>query len=550
MTTGQSPYGGGGFLPDWMQDSPDVANNGGVPQWEEQLPQEGSDPVHPDFPAPTWGQGQGYEAGAGFPAPASGYQGQEQQGFIEAGSQLPAAPADPYAQQGFQPGMFSSEPPATAPAPQAGQWQEPENGFDSLLGRFSSAASTPFPPASSAPDPKSVGRSHGSNKKPTRVGGASKGKPKAKFIAVGAVVAVVLGAGGVYVASAMNAPKTEAVQTTSGPSVDRPVPPGWAKSFAWSVPADVASNLAVRSDYIAYLTRSGVLVVVNGKDGSTEFSSTPTGADPTTARVIITNIGQTPVAVVVQQTSVTTWALNHENPEPKSNDIPSSAVVSSGGSGVMVLAGTETWRLNASLGLEKAEGLPGGNTSLALNPDGTIVSGSAKGGWSINDGKTSKAVTVQMAEGAEGKAMYPTRAAKGYVVAWAPTADKNTRVVGLYSSDGTLVASTKMSTAQVNLGLALTVSDGGKLAAVGGWLVDLQRGETEMVDGWSTSISTSSEIFGKTSEGKAVWNGSGKPTVMAEDVAVPWGITTEGKAIVISTDSSGGKVIAALNREG
>ena len=312
---------------------------------------------------------------------------------------------------------------------------------------------------------------------------------------------------------------------------------------------DVASNLAVRSDHIAYLNASGVLVVVDAKSGETVFSSTPTGANPDESRVVIAQVGGNPVAVVIQKTSVTAWALNEDSPKPKANEIPSSASVSSDGSGVMMNTNGETWRMNDSLGMEKVKGLPKGNASLGMTPDGEIVSGSSKGGWSINNGSKSTAVKVKMAEGAEGKVMYPTRASKGIVVAWAPTADKNSRAVGIYNAkDGSLIASTQMATAQVNLGLPLVVTDGGKLASAGSWLIDLERGETETSEGWGTSIGTTDGLYGKTSDGKFVWRGSGKPTPVADDAATPWGVTSQGKAIIISTDDNGGKVIAALDK--
>lgn len=513
----QSPYGGGGFPPPWMSNSAKSDDDSGVEWGDGPPPQEpGSDTPEP--PGLSWDWDGSAEAGVDFAAPASGYQDHAVQ-----------------ADNDYSPAPMGEERP---------------HDFDSILGAFSGTAVETTPPARSSrdktrtPKPKKT--------RAPRPKGQVRASRKKVLVPLGAVaaVAVLVGGGFLGYGALTDDRGPEAAEASVTPGVSRAVPTGWSQATAWTSPADVASNLSVRNDYVAYLNTAGVLVVVDGKTGETIFSSTPTGADPADARVIVTQVGEAPVAVVVQETSVTAWALGDDIPEPKVNDIPSSASVSSGGSGIMMIANGETWRMNSSLGMEKVEGLPEDNTSLGMTQDGSIISGSPKGGWSINDGKKSAAVKVEMAEGAEGKVMYPARASKGIVVAWAPTSDRNTRAVGVYSAeDGTALATTTMPTAQVNLGLPLVVTDGGRLASAGSWLIDLERGETEEVEGWGTTIGTASELYGKTSEGKFVWRGSGAPEAIPEDAAVPWGTTSEDKAVVISTDENGGKVIAALDKE-
>lgn len=508
MTANQGPYGGGGFPPPWMPNSAEPHDDG--VEWGDDLPQQDPDPSPQDNL--SWGEGGARPMEAGFPPPVPEH---------------------------------APQPMPSSPAPMA----EPERaqGFEALLGDLSSSAGTSkSSKRGRSPKPK--------KERPARPPRQRKAPSDTSWrkvlIPVGALVVVaVVAGGGVVGYNALTGGVEESVSAAETPGVSRAVPPGWAQSTSWSTPADVASNLSVRNDYIAYLNSSGVLVVVDGKTGENILSSMPTGADPESARVIVTQVGGAPVVAVVQETSVMAWALDGDSPEPKVNDIPSSASVSSGGTGIMMLANGETWRMNASLGMEKVEGLPEGNTSLGLTADGSVISGSPKGGWSINNGKKSTAVKVEMAEGAAGKVMYPTRASKGFVVAWAPTSDRQTRAVGIYNAeDGTVIATTTMPTAQVNLGLPLVVSDGGKLASAGAWLIDLERGETEEVEGWGTTIGTSSDLYGKTSEGRFVWSGSGAPQAMPEDAAIPWGVTSDDKAIVISTDDEGSKVIAALNR--
>lgn len=526
MTTNQSPHGGGGFPPPWMPNSVQADDDNGV-EWGEPFPPQEPGSAAPEPLNPSWGEGGFAEAGAGFPPPASGYQDREAQ-FEDADYPEPV--------------------------------DENRHDFDSILGAFSGTAEAP---ASSAKPTRTKRAPKPKTPKPEKPARQKRERPprtktqvnipwKKVLLPVGGLLIVgALAGGGVVGYNALASSKQEPVATVASetPGVSRPVPTGWAQATAWTAPADVASNLAVRNDYVAYLNASGVLVVVDGKTGETLFSSTPTGADPAASRVIVAQIGETPVAAVVQKTSVTAWALNADSPEPKVNDIPSSASVSTGGSGIMMIANGETWRMNATLGMEKVEGLPEGNSSLGTTADGSIISGSPKGGWSINDGKASTAVKVAMAQGAEGKVMYPARASKGIVVAWAPTSDRNTRAVGLYNAeDGSVLASTTMPTAQVNLGLPLVVTDGGKLASAGSWLVDLERGETEEVEGWGTTIGTASELYGKTSAGKFVWRGSGAPVSIPDDAAIPWGTTSQDKAVVISTDENGGKVIAALDK--
>lgn len=519
MTTNQSPYGGGGFPPPWLRDSTQSDDDG--VEWGDTLPPQEPGSDAQEFPDPAWGDGNSTEAGAGFLAPASGYQSLDDE---RAGDAPPA------------PRMDDDRP----------------SDFDSILGAFSGATEVESKPSRKARE-KEQKPSRPEKARPERTrrpSSRSSRSLKKLLVPVVAVVAVVLIGGlGFLGYNAFVAPGDgDGAVAASGPTVSREVPPGWSQTAAWTSPADVASNLAVRNDYIAYLTSTGVLVVLDGESGETVFSSTPTGANPDESRVVVTRIGETPVAVVVQSDSLTSWALDQDSPEAKVNDIPSSASVSSSGSGIMMNVNGETWRMNSSLGMEKVEGLPDGNTSLGMTEDGSIISGSPKGGWSINDGAKSTAVKVEMAEGAEGEVMYPTRASKGIVVAWAPTSDKNTRAVGIYQADGSLIATTPMATAQVNLGLPLTVTDGGRLASAGSWLIDLERGETEVVDGWATSIGTTTELYGKVSDEKVMWRGSGEPEAVADEAATPWGVAAE-RAIIISTDEDGGKVIAALNKE-
>lgn len=541
MTSRQSPYGGGGFPPPWMSNSAKSDDDSGV-EWGDDLPPREPDSGTQESFGLAWDEDGSAEAGAGFPAPASGYQGQGVQA-----EQFPAYADD---DAPVVPTSFVEEP---APA------DHRPNDFNSILGSFSGAATaspdTKKAPRRPSPAPK-VKQAKPEKPKRERAPRPKRGPrqhshidvPWKKVILAGATV-VVLVVGGILGVNALTG-KGDAGATASEVSgVSRAVAPGWSQSTSWTTPADIASTLSVRDGYIAYLNTAGVLVVVDDKNGETLFSSTPTGADPAKARVVVTQVGDTPVAAVVQGTSITAWALNQDVPAPKTNDIPSSASVSSGGSGIMMIANGETWRMNASLGMEKVEGLPKGNTSLGMTTSGSIITGSPQGGWGVNDGKATKAVTVQMAEGADGKVMYPTRASKGIVVAWAPTTDKNTRAVGIYNADsGAVIATAQMPTAQVNLGLPLIVADGGKLASAGSWLIDLERGETENVEGWGTTIGTTSELHGKNAGGKLVWRGSGAPETVPEGVAIPWGISSNDKAIIISNDESGRKVIAALNR--
>lgn len=527
-----------------MSNSAKSDDDSGV-EWGDDLPPREPDSGTQESFGLAWDEDGSAEAGVGFPAPASGYQGQ--------GAQAEQFPAYADDDAPVVPTSFVEEPTPADHRP---------NDFNSILGSFSGAAKaspdTKKSPRRPSPAPKVKQAKPEKPEKPKRERAPRPKRgprqhshidvPWKKVVLAGATV-VVLVVGGILGVNALTG-KGDAGATASEVSgVSRAVAPGWSQSTAWTTPADIASTLSVRDGYIAYLNTAGVLVVVDDKNGETLFSSTPTGADPAKARVVVTQVGDTPVAAVVQGTSITAWALNQDVPAPKTNDIPSSASVSSGGSGIMMIANGETWRMNAALGMEKVEGLPKGNTSLGMTTSGSIITGSPQGGWGVNDGKATKAVTVQMAEGADGKVMYPTRASKGIVVAWAPTTDKNTRAVGIYNADsGAVIATAQMPTAQVNLGLPLIVADGGKLASAGSWLIDLERGETENVEGWGTTIGTTSELHGKNAGGKLVWRGSGAPETVPEGAAIPWGISSNDKAIIISNDESGRKVIAALNR--
>lgn len=518
--TNQSPYGGGGFPPPWLPNSTQVDSDNDV-EWGDALPTQEPYPQAEEPPDLAWDQVDSTETGAGNPTPVSGSQGY-----------------DDDATDAREPSVDNERP----------------SDFDAILGAFSGATTQDDSKPKKHPrqrkqreKPKKVARDHSRQKSSRPSTSLKKVRKPVAILVAGLLLLVAIGYIGFNALGAT--PGASTVEASQAPEVSREVPPGWSKAAAWITPSDVASNLAVRNDHVAYLNSSGVLVVVDGESGETVFSSTPTGANPDESRVVVTQIGDLPVAVVIQDESLTAWPLDQDNPEAKVNEIPASASVSSGGSGVMITTSGETWRMNSSLGMEKVEGLPEDNTSLGMTTDGSIISGSPKGGWGINDGKKNSTVKVEMAEGSKGKVMYPTRASKGIVVAWAPTADKSKRAVGVYNADsGSLIASTTMTTAQVNLGLPLVVTDGGKLASAGPWLIDLERGETETVEGWSTSIGTASELHGKTADGKFVWRGSGRPESVPDGAAIPWGISNE-RAIIISTDEGGERVIAALNQE-
>lgn len=579
MSTDQSPYGGGGFTPAWLSSTREEPE-----QVEWDTSESTQEPVG-DSDGPVGAeQSWDFSAPTGEPDATSGSEEQLVTDALGEDDLDQRAPFDPV-------GLFTS-PAAPEPdfipeaegdpavgvepegegrgwVPDEEEEEAPRANFDTLLSTFSGA---PASPASAAPEPdvapdyqtrQEARAAAKTPPKPKRTRPARTPRPRggssstsghggrkravmALLLALAVVAVLALGYAGY---TALTGASEDSAAAPAAPQVSREVPPGWTASAAWTAPADVASNLAVRGDHVAYLNSAGVLVVMDGADGQTVFSSTPTGADPQDAKVALTTVGGKPVVVVVKSDAVTAWDLSKENPESKTNNIPSSASVTTSPAGVMVNVDAETWRLEPSLGLKKVQGLAKGNTSLGLTKDGAVVSGSAKGGWSINDGSKSRAVKVEMAEQAKGKVMYPVRASKGYVVAWAPTEDKGTRSVGMYeATTGKVVASTTMPTSTVNLGLPLTVTDGGALAAAGSWLVDLGRGETETVDGWDTSVGVPGALYGTVEGSKMVWSGSGSPVQVSEGSAVPWGVTHD-HAVIIS-EEDGKTMVAALNREG
>lgn len=380
-------------------------------------------------------------------------------------------------------------------------------------------------------------------------GGLGRGK---KLIAGGALAILLLGGGGLAAAQLTgdDAATDEASQEAkSETQLSRTTPPGWSQDLAWVTAADPQSNIAVGDDRIAFLNGSGVLVVLDALTGETVYSSTPTGANPGSSTVALTSAGGDPVVVVVQDDSITAWSLGDDPGESKRNGIPSSATVSTGGGGALVITDDQTWTLNSDLGLSEVKNIPADVTPMAVTPSGAVVAGSTEGGWSLIKDNKPKAVKADMAESATGSVMYPAWSSKGIVVAWAPTDTDEERAVGLYDAEsGELLANTVMSTDQVNLGLPLTVSPDHKLAAVGTWLVDLERGESETVDGWSTSIAIDGAIYGAVGDQKHVWNGAGEAQDVAADAAIPWGTSSAGDGIVLS-DEGGDATISGVRPE-
>lgn len=308
----------------------------------------------------------------------------------------------------------------------------------------------------------------------------------------------------------------------------------------------MASNVAVRYGHVAFLNSAGVLIVLTDTDGATVLSSTPTGAVPAESRVILTKVGDKQVAVVAQDAAITAWDLASQDPQGRQSAIAPGSLVTSGGSGLMVTAGGQTLRLAEHLGMEEVQALPAGNTSLGLTGDGRIVSGSAAGGWALADGTTATPVSpVMLPQGIE-SAVYPAQASKGYVAAWAPTGDPAARAVGLYDAiSGEAVASTTMPTEQVNLGLRLTVADGGTLAAIGPWLINIEKKTGKAVAGWSTTIGTATALYGAVGDAPHVWGGEGDPEPLGADVALPWGLTQAGNAVIVTAENSK-KALAAI----
>lgn len=362
---------------------------------------------------------------------------------------------------------------------------------------------------------------------------------RGRKIGVGALGAAVLIGGGALVANLAGGsePTEPQAQATS---LERATPPGWSQDLAWSVPADVQSNIAVSDDRVAFLNGTGILVVVDALTGETVFSSTPTGVNPDSATVALTAAEGSPVAMVIEEGSITSWALGDDAGESRQNSIPSSASVSTSGGGALVITDDQTWTLNEDLGLREITEIPDEDVPMAVTPEGAVVSGSPEGGWSLVVDDEAESVDAEMAEGADGDSMYPAWSSRGVVVAWAPTDDNGTRAVGLYDAEsGEVLANTTMPTDQVNLGLPLTVSPDRQLAAVGSWLVDLERGESETVDGWSTSIANQAGVYGSVGNQKMVWTGSGEPQGVDADVAIPWGVSSSGDAVILSEGGSG-----------
>lgn len=239
MTTNQGPYGGGGFPPPWMHDSTQP-NDDGV-EWGDPLPQQGPGSGPQEPPGPSWDSEDSVEAGAGFPAPASGYQGHDGEREHLAREARPTEEDRP-------------------------------SGFDSILDTFSGAADATAKPARRQRPRKSAKVKEERARRATPRISIS---PRKVLVPVAILVslAILVGLGFLgYKALGAREESTDAVEASQGPEVSREVPPGWSKAAAWTTPADVASNLAVRNDYIGYLNSSGVLVVVDGKSGDAVFS--------------------------------------------------------------------------------------------------------------------------------------------------------------------------------------------------------------------------------------------------------------------------------------
>lgn len=373
-----------------------------------------------------------------------------------------------------------------------------------------------------------------------------------------AVVAIVTLIGGAFfgiqaLISGSNSsnPDPGSKSTPDYPPLTRPAPPGWTRDVAWRAEAALQSNVAVGHGHIAYLTTSGLLIVHDATTGETIYSSTPTGLSKN-AEVAITST-PAPVIAAWDGEKLVAWSLNGKRVgKSVDNPLPDGAAVTDNGGGVVAAApGNEAWALRADLHLHKVD-LPANQVPLAMTGDGQIIAAPSTGRWSVINSK-GKATPVRyaLAATARGNAMYPAWSANGVVVAWAPTKDDQTRAVAFYDAiTGKTLAEATLPTSQVNLGLPLSVTPDGNLAAAGPLLANLTTGKTTVVDDWATTIGTEGALYGKdSSDTRYMWTGEPKgPAALDSDTAIPWGVHQDF-AVVTDQGSSRGLLIAAIKRD-
>jgi hypothetical protein len=365
-------------------------------------------------------------------------------------------------------------------------------------------------------------------------------------VLLGTLLAVSLAGGN---SSQSSGPAGASGGPTKGEQVRVPVP-GWARAAAWSVPVAVPGrgvvSAVVGRSAVAALTPDGTAVVVlDLRDGREVARATLPTDGP------LHGLYGTPdFAVVHVGIRLLVLRLDGSAGPARTMDVPpgsrlsvtgTSVLVTYPGNGAMVVDGVSEQPVRVSR-------LPSGSTQLAA--DGPTVIASVPGGrwWRVQG--DADGVEVVAAAPREGATVRQVRAG-GHgrvVIAWSGPRDGMTTVAVHDATTGAVLARADAPTS--DLVDPAWRWDGGRLAALGPLVLDLEQGTSRLVRGLDPGVVVDGVLYGRRGASESVAISATDPDrvqSLGQDVPLPWGGTRD-RLLVVDVDKAGRMSLFGLGR--
>jgi hypothetical protein len=363
-------------------------------------------------------------------------------------------------------------------------------------------------------------------------------RPRPAQLIVGVLIAVVALVGVLLFVTSQFGGTPQSAGTQVPRPLDRPGPPGWSSTFAWSaeIPT-VTDSVAVGENRVGRIDSRGALQIHHADTGVVELTTAPNTVSNTAKPFIAVAQGAT-VAGIVDGANLLAWPLSAvDGAEGHQITLALNARLYQQGGGLMVSTGTEHWVVTSDFTLAPVA-VPTDHVALAVSPQGMLLSAPPQGSWSINPsrpGVLSQVVRPRVTPPGTVGEMQVAWSSRGVIAAWGNTDDPGRRTVGLYrAATGELLAGATLPTGAVLDGLPLTVSPGAEYASAGPMLARLSDGKVHVVERWSTIMSDSKSLYGSRDGITLAWRGE-EPIELDPGTMIPWGISDRGYAIVLDS---------------
>ncbi|WP_310910927.1 hypothetical protein [Lipingzhangella rawalii] len=366
---------------------------------------------------------------------------------------------------------------------------------------------------------------------------------RARAVAVGAVVAALaLGAGGVFAVQAgfwtlpgasQDAGERVRVEVPPGAEFDtRTAPPGFGTTAAWHLPVRLDIGPAVTADgtRLALLDTQERIRVV-GPNGAEEWSTELPVAVPS-AEGVLRFVDYRDRQFLVLVGDDQWWMWPADGGEPERFDLPPGTDLSFAGTGVLVSGEDEVFVPHDG-SLEPVDA-PDDTRALAAT-DEAVLSLDWDGEWSwttVDDNET-RTVEPQAPTDAGDLVGLLTASARHVVARWESTDGNDDPVIAVHDArDGAAIGAAPVDVGDVHE-QRWVAGDG--LGAYGPLLVDLERGDARVVEGFAPTGASGEVIYGDIDDEPFAVDTSGEPEALPEDTARPWGLL-DGRAVVAGDD--------------